>query len=158
MQPPKEKKGLSRSCPAAPSPPPHPSTPLALPGLTGWGLTGGGSPPPPHSSRPPKTGPEITADTCQAPQPQGQRPDSSKLLWTTEARRVRNARSTSQLRRAGRQTTGVRTPNEQRSHVPGCGPRSSFLITAFICFIYAVCRGSSSARATAWVALPRRGQ
>lgn len=37
-------------------------------------------------------------------------------------------------------------------------PRSSFLITALVCFIDAVCRVSSSARAPAWVAVPNRGR
>lgn len=38
-----------------------------------------------------------------------------------------------------------------------CWPCNSFLITALICFIYAVCRVSSSVWALTWVAVPSQG-
>lgn len=75
-----QEKGPSPSCPAAP-------TPLPPPGLTGRGLTGARH----HLLSCPvhRRQAKITADTCQAIQPQGQRlTDSNKLLRTMDLRHV----------------------------------------------------------------------
>ncbi|KAI9516037.1 hypothetical protein NQZ68_020565 [Dissostichus eleginoides] len=76
------KKGPSLSCPAAPTP-----LPLPPPGLTGRGLTGARH----HLLTCPvhRRLAKITADTCQAIQPRGQRSTgSTKLLRTMELRRM----------------------------------------------------------------------
>lgn len=75
-----QEKGPSPSCPAAPAP-------LPPPGLTGRGLTGARH----HLLSCPvhRRQAKITADTCQAIPPQGQRlTDSNKLLRTMDLRHM----------------------------------------------------------------------